>query len=74
MLKGWMATQRDLMDPVAMDQVLMPVWVAMKGDSALIRSCSVRAVFAEAGEVRKTHSESRENWVVEANCSVVNLA
>jgi hypothetical protein len=36
MMKGPMTTQRDPVatDPVAMDQVLMPVWVAMKRDSA----------------------------------------
>jgi hypothetical protein len=34
----------------------------------------VRAVFAEAGEVRKTHSVSRENWVAAVDCSTVDLA
>ncbi len=71
MMKDWMVIQRG---PVAMDQVLMPVWVAAKRDLALIRSCSATAVIAEAGEVAMTHSVSRVNWVAEMSYLAVNLA
>jgi hypothetical protein len=76
MMKGAMAIQRDpvVMDPVAKDQVLMPVWVATKRDLALICSCSATAVFAGVGEVAMTHSVSRVNWVAEGDYSTVDLA